>query len=184
MDCFWYGLMTWGPMYLSQVFKVNILTIGTSIFIIFGVGVVGELFGGFLIDYLRIKGFDSNKVVKVTLGTLGILMAISMFLLSHAATITLAIIYLSFSMFCERWVACTFWMMPASISQRDDVGIVAGTMNALGNVGGAIVPILVGLIVMATGNYYWAIILFLCFALGISIFPLLVNLNKKVGASR
>lgn len=55
--------------------------------------------------------------------------------------------------------------MPA-ISQRDDVGIVAGAMNTLGNVGGAIVPILVGVIVMATGNYYWAIILFLAFALG------------------
>ena len=180
-DCFWYGLMTWGPMYLSQVFNVNILKIGTSIFIIFGVGVIGELFGGFLIDHLKTKGFDSNKVVKWTLGILGILMAISMYFLSNAATIDLAIGYLSFAMFCERWIGCTFWSMPASISQRDDVGIVAGAMNTLVNVGGAIVPILVGVIVMATGSYYWAIILFLAFALGVSIFPLIINLNKKVG---
>lgn len=181
-DCFWYGLMTWGPMYLSQVFNVNILTIGASIFIIFGVGVIGELFGGFLIDHLKMKGFDSNKVVKWTLGILGILMAISMYFLSNVETIDMAIILLSFAMFCERWIGCTFWSMPASISQRDDVGIVAGAMNTLGNVGGAIVPILVGVIVMATGSYYWAIILFLAFALGISIFPLMINLNKKVGA--
>lgn len=181
-DCFWYGLMTWGPMYLSQVFNVNILTIGASIFIIFGIGVVGELFGGYFIDHLKMKGFDSNKVVKWTLGILAILMAISMYFLSNATDINMVIGLLSFAMFCERWIGCTFWSMPAAISQRDDVGIVAGAMNALGNVGGAIVPILVGVIVMATGNYYWAIILFLAFALGIGIFPLIINLNKKVGA--
>ena len=163
-DCFWYGLMTWGPMYLSHVFNVNILKIGMSIFIIFGVGVIGELFGGFLIDYLKTKGFDPNKVTKWTLGILGLLMAIAMYFVSNAESINEAIGFLAFAMFCERWIGCTFWSMPATISQRDDVGIVAGAMNTLGNVGGAIVPILVGVIVMATGNYYWAIILFLAFA--------------------
>ena len=180
-DCFWYGLMTWGPMYLSHVFNVNILKIGMSIFIIFGVGVIGELFGGFLIDYLKTKGFDPNKVTKWTLGILGLLMAIAMYFVSNAESINEAIGFLAFAMFCERWIGCTFWSMPATISQRDDVGIVAGAMNTLGNVGGAIVPILVGVIVMATGNYYWAIILFSAFALGVSVFPLIINLNKKVG---
>lgn len=180
-DCFWYGLMTWGSMYLSNVFNVNILKIGMSIFIIFGVGVIGELFGGFLIDHLKTKGFDPNKVTKWTLGILGLLMAGAMYFVSIAGSINEAIGFLAFAMFCERWIGCTFWSMPATISQRDDVGIVAGAMNTLGNVGGAIVPILVGVIVMATGNYYWAIILFLAFALGVSIFPLIINLNKKVG---
>lgn len=180
-DCFWYGLMTWGPMYLSNVFNVNILKIGMSIFIIFGVGVIGELFGGFLIDHLKTKGFDPNKVTKWTLGILGLLMAGAMYFVSIAGSINEAIGFLAFAMFCERWIGCTFWSMPATISQRDDVGIVAGAMNTLGNVGGAIVPILVGVIVMATGNYYWAIILFLAFALGVIIFPLIINLNKKVG---
>ena len=140
-DCFWYGLMTWGPMYLSNVFNVNILKIGMSIFIIFGVGVIGELFGGFLIDHLKTKGFDPNKVTKWTLGILGLLMAGAMYFVSIAGSINEAIGFLAFAMFCERWIGCTFWSMPATISQRDDVGIVAGAMNTLGNVGGAIVPI-------------------------------------------
>lgn len=131
-DCFWYGLMTWGPMYLSHVFNVNILKIGMSIFIIFGVGVIGELFGGFLIDYLKTKGFDPNKVTKWTLGILGLLMAIAMYFVSNAESINEAIGFLAFAMFCERWIGCTFWSMPATISQRDDVGIVAGAMNTLG----------------------------------------------------
>ena len=181
-DCFWYGLMTWGPMYLSQVFKVNIMTVGGSIFIIFGCGVIGSFFGGYMIDMLRIKGYDSNKVVKYALAGLGIAMALSMYLLSTAATITLAIVYMSFAMFCEKWVGATFWMMPAAISQKDDVGIVAGAMNFMGNIGGTIVPILVGLIVTFTGSYYWAIILFLAFALGVCLFPIWINMNKKVGA--
>ena len=68
-------------------------------------------------------------------------------------------------------LAVLFWSMPATISQRDDVGIVAGAMNTLGNVGGAIVPILVGVIVMATGIITGLFILFLAFALGVSVFP-------------
>ncbi|MGE1062495.1 MFS transporter [Megasphaera paucivorans] len=183
-DCFWYGLMTWGPMYLSQSFHVNIMTVGGSIFIIFGCGAIGSLFGGSIVDYFNTKGYDSNKVVKYTLGSLGIVMAFFMFMLSEASSITMAIVYMSLAMFCEKWVGATFWMMPAVISQRDDVGIVAGAMNFMGNIGGAIVPIIVGIIVTATGgDYYWAIILFLIFALGVSVFPLMINMKKKVGAA-
>ena len=59
---------------------------------------------------------------------------------------------------------------------------VAGAMNFLGNVGGALVPIFVGLIVGATsGNYYWALIMFVAFGLGSGLCPLLINLKKKVG---
>lgn len=181
MDCFWYGLMTWGPLYLSQVFNVNIMTVGASIFIIFGVGATGELVGGYVIDILRIRGYNPNTVVKGCLACLGIVMAISMYVLTMATSITMAIVIMTIAMFCERWVAASFWMMPSTISQRDDIGIVAGAMNTLGNVGGALVPIGVGLIVSFTGAYYWALILFLAFAIGISIFPLLVDLTKKVG---
>lgn len=86
---------------------------------------------------------------------------------------------MSIAMFCEKWVGATFWMMPAAISQKDDVGIVAGAMNFMGNIGGAIVPILVGMIVTLTGSYYWAIILFMAFAIGLCIFPIGINMNKK-----
>ena len=88
---------------------------------------------GFLIDYLKTKGFDPNKVTKWTLGILGLLMAIAMYFVSNAESINEAIGFLAFAMFCERWIGCTFWSMPATISQRDDVGIVAGAMNTLGN---------------------------------------------------
>ncbi len=181
-DCFWYGLMTWGPMYLSQVFKVNFMAVGGSIFIILGCGVIGSLFGGYMIDTMCMK-YDPSKVVKYALAGLGIVMAIAMYLLSTATSMTLAIVYMSVAMFCEKWVGATFWMMPAAISQKDDVGIVAGAMNFMGNIGGAIVPILVGMIVTLTGSYYWAIILFMAFAIGLCIFPIGINMNKKVGSA-
>jgi ACS family D-galactonate transporter-like MFS transporter len=169
-------------MYLSQVFKVNFMAVGGSIFIIFGCGVIGSLFGGYMIDTMCMK-YDPSKVVKYALAGLGIIMAIAMYLLSTATSMTLAIAYMSVAMFCEKWVGATFWMMPAAISQKDDVGIVAGAMNFMGNIGGAIVPILVGMIVTLTGSYYWAIILFMAFAIGLCIFPIGINMNKKVGSA-
>ena len=56
-------------------------------------------------------------------------------------------------------------------------------MNFMGNIGGAIVPILVGMIVTLTGSYYWAIILFMAFAIGLCIFPIGINMNKTVGSA-
>jgi ACS family D-galactonate transporter-like MFS transporter len=54
-------------------------------------------------------------------------------------------------------------------------------MNMFGNLGGAIVPIVVGLIVGATGSYYWALMLFVALAVALGVLPALINYNKKIG---
>jgi ACS family D-galactonate transporter-like MFS transporter len=68
------------------------------------------------------------------------------------------------------------------VAQRKDVAITAGGMNFIGNIAGVLTPICVGLIVGATGSYYWALIMFLGFAVGGGLFPWLLDYSKKIGS--
>ena len=56
-------------------------------------------------------------------------------------------------------------------------------MNMFGNAGGAIVPIVVGIIVGTTGNYFWALMLFVGLALLTGFLPALINFSKKIGVA-
>ncbi|MDT7771114.1 MAG: transporter, family, D-galactonate transporter, partial [Pseudonocardiales bacterium] len=51
-----YGLLTWGPLYLSETKHFNIQAIGFSTLVIYGAGFVGELVGGYLADWWRGTG--------------------------------------------------------------------------------------------------------------------------------
>lgn len=54
-------------------------------------------------------------------------------------------------------------------------------MNCVGNVGGAIIPLVIGAIVGSTGSYFLALVLFACFGVGIGLFSLLINFTKRLG---
>ena len=59
-----FGLLTWGPSYLTQARGLSLQQIGTSTFFIFLCGALGSLTGGFLCDALCGRGLARGKVVK------------------------------------------------------------------------------------------------------------------------
>lgn len=182
-DAFWYGLMTWGALYLAATQHLDIKGLGGAIFIIYGVGVLGGFGGGALTDYWRKKaGNDTNAVLHKLLPVLGILIAIPMYMLSIATDVYTAVALLTIAMFFEKWAGCIYWSLPAIVSKRQHSGAVGGAMNFWGNLGGAIVPIVVGYIVGSTGSYFGALMLFVGLAIALGAIPLLINFNKKLGA--
>ncbi len=180
-DAFWYGLMTWGALYLAAVHHLNIKDLGWSIFLIYAVGVVGQLIGGVVTDKIRQGAKNINTAFRRIFPVLGLCIAVPMYLLSIATDIYFAIAMLCISMFFEKWCGTMFWSLPSIVADRKYSGTLSGIMNMFGNVGGAIVPIVVGLIVGATGSYYWALMLFIALALGTGLFPVLINFDKKIG---
>nr|WP_281386242.1 MFS transporter [Megasphaera hominis] len=180
-DSFWYGLMTWGALYLHATHGLDIKGLGGAIFVIYMIGVLGEIVGGTLTDKWRQNAADSNKIMRRLFPILGICIAIPMYLLSAATNVYIAVAFLSIAMFFEKWCGCLYWSLPALCSDRKHSGAVGGAMNMFGNLGGAIVPIVVGLIVGATGSYYWALMLFVGLAVALGVLPALINYNKKIG---
>jgi ACS family D-galactonate transporter-like MFS transporter len=182
VDALYYGVMTWGPLYLSSTQHLDITHVGGAIFIIYCVAIAGALVGGYCTDKLRHGGAEINAVMRKSLTVLGIIIAACMYFLSSASSALIAIGLLCVAMFCLKWSLCIYWSTPAAIAQRKDVGITAGAMNFIGNFSGVLTPIFIGLIVGATGSYFWALMMFLGYGLGGCLFPWFLDYSKKIGS--
>ena len=165
---FWFGIMTWGPSYLSSALHLDIKSIGGAIFIIYGVGVVVEIVGGWFTDKWRQRGGDINTVMRTLLVIWGIGMAGGMFMVTRSTSVVEALVWLTIAVAFERVAGCLYWSIPPAISQRKDVGTIAGCMNLAGNIAGVLTPIIIGFIISMTGSYNLALLLFVCFGLGVS----------------
>lgn len=178
-----YGLMTWGPMYLATVHHLDIKGLGGALFIIYGVSVLGGLLGGTITDTLKRKfGKEHyNKIMHYNLLLIGVMTGGAMLLLSQSDSLYMAIGCITVALFFQKWSGCLYWTVPAALAQRENIGTVGGCMNCVGNIGGAIIPLIIGAIVGSTGSYFLALVLFACFGIGIGLFSLLINFKKKIG---
>lgn len=146
-----YGLLTWGPLYLSESKGFDIATIGWSTLVIFGAGFVGELIGGWTSDRWKAKGAGANTVMRTMMGVAGIAVVsglLGVVLVPDAMT---AVALLSVVLFFLRW-AGLYWSLPSVLAGRANAGVVGGAMNLSGNIAGMITPIAVGFIVGATAK--------------------------------
>lgn len=154
-----YGLLTWGPLYLSETKHFNIAAIGYSTLVIFGAGFVGELTGGWLADRWRARGTSPNVVLRTLLGIAGIFVVLSLLGVTLVPNAAIAVAFLSLVLFFLRW-AGVYWSVPSILAGRNNSGIVGSAMNLWGNIAGIVSPIIVGFIVGATGSYTGALLFF------------------------
>ncbi len=154
-----YGLLTWGPLYLSEAKGFNLGEVGWGTFVIFGSGFVGELLGGYLADRWQSRGGSPNLVMRTMLGSAGVIVVAGLITVIFIDNSLAAVALLSVVLFFLRWVGL-FWSIPALLGGRKNAGILGGTMNLFGNINGFITPMVVGLIVGATGGYSWALAYF------------------------
>ncbi|MCI2420883.1 MFS transporter [Saccharopolyspora sp. K220] len=154
-----YGLLTWGPLYLSETKHFELATIGYSTLVIFGAGFVGELVGGWLADWWRARGASPNIVLRTLLGAAGVFVVLALLGVTYVPNAAVAVAFLSVVMFFLRW-AGVYWSVPSILAGRTNAGIMGGAMNLGGNVAGILSPIIVGFIVGATGSYTGALLFF------------------------
>jgi ACS family D-galactonate transporter-like MFS transporter len=178
-DLVWYGLVTWAANYLAQARHVSLATIGGATFIIFGAGFVGEIVGGFLADYWKERGGSPNVVMRTVLGISGVLTTLSTFFLAFVSSPIAAVALLSSTLFFLRWGGL-YWSIPATLTDRGRAGVLGGMMNFAGNVGGILVPIIVGVIVQVTGNFFWALMFFSASGVLYLISSLMIDYSRKL----
>ena len=174
-----YGLLTWGPLYLAQAKGFDLKTIGWSTFVIFGAGFVGEILGGTIADKWRASGASANRVMRTLLGTSSVVVIGGLIGVTVVADPTTAVVLLSVVMFFLRWVGL-FWSIPSILGGRTNAGVLGGAMNFSGNISGFVTPIAVGLIVGATGSYTWALLYFVGSAIIMGVSVLTLNYNKRL----
>jgi ACS family D-galactonate transporter-like MFS transporter len=178
-DLVFYGLVAWAPNYLAQARHLSLAEIGGATFIIFGAGFVGEIAGGFLADHWKERGGSPNVVMRTVLGISGVLTTLSTFFLAFVSTPVAAVALLSSTLFFLRW-AGLYWSIPATLTDRGRAGVLGGMMNFAGNVGGILVPIIVGVIVQATESYFLALMFFSASGMLYLISSLIIDYSRKL----
>lgn len=174
-----YGLLTWGPLYLSQAKHFDLKTIGWSTFVIFGAGFIGEILGGTIADKWRESGASANKVMRTLLGISSVVVISGLVGVTVVPDPITAVVLLSVVLFFLRWVGL-FWAVPATLGGRSNAGILGGAMNLSGNIAGMVTPIAVGFIVGATGGYTWALLYFVASAVIMGISVLTLDYGKRL----
>ncbi len=158
-DMVFYGLVSWAPNYLAQERNLGFASIGGSVFIIFGAGFAGEIVAGSLADFWRNRGAAPNRVMRTLLGSSGALTTVSIFLLPFVSSAAMAVSLLASTLFFLRF-AGLYWSIPATLGGRARAGVLGGMMNFAGNVGGILVPLIVGVLLQITGSYFLALMFF------------------------
>ena len=174
-----YGLLTWGPLYLSETKHFDITAIGWSTLVIFGAGFAGELFGGWLSDWWRARGASPNVVLRTMLGAAGVFVVLALLGVTYVPTPGVAVAFLSVVLFFLRW-AGVYWSVPSILAGRTNAGIVGGAMNLWGNVSGILSPIVVGFIVGATGGYTGALLFFVGCGVLFTICNVTLNYGRRL----
>lgn len=157
---FW-GLVTWGPSYLSQARGLDLSQLGSATFVIFLCGAVGEILSGFLADRLQ-RRFRRNVALKLLFGISGAVSLLALVALPFATSAGAAVALLCVGVFANLFGGL-YWTIPAMLAKPSTVGVVGGVMNFAGTSAGIIVPIVAGVLLDLTGGYT-AVLVFLAVA--------------------
>ena len=179
----WWGVISWSPSYLRDEMGFDLATLGWSTFVIYGMGVVGQLVAGSLADWGRAKFSDYNKVMKALLAISGLGMLVCMFCLLGAHNGYVAILILSLAVFFINFGGL-YWAIPAWLAPKKHVGTVGGAMNIASSLGGAIAPVVMGYFVAWTGGYSGAFIFLVVCAAVYLIGSMVINFKKPLAKAK
>src|SRR5450830_1559968 len=143
--CLWIFL-SWLPSYLVEFRHFTLLKVGLLASLPLWAGVVGDTVGGLATDWLLAKTGNikfSRRVVAIT-GMLGCAVFIVPAALTEDAYT--AVYCLTASMFFLECTIGPSWAVPMDIGGEVS-GTVSGMMNMAGNIGGALSPIVFGVLV-------------------------------------
>ncbi|MFF1737415.1 MFS transporter, partial [Streptomyces sp. NPDC058247] len=174
-----YGILTWGPLYLSETKGFDIKTIGWSTLAIFGAGFVGELTGGWISDRWQATGAGANRVMRTLMGIAGAAVVAGLLGVVLVPDALTAVALLSVVLFFLRW-AGLYWSLPTILGGRANAGVVGAAMNLSGNIAGIVTPIAVGFIVGGTGSYTWALLYFVGAGVLFTVSSLVIDYSRRL----
>jgi MFS family permease len=175
---FGYGLyfyFTWLPTYLIKQLGFSLLAGGLFAALPFLLAGIADVVGGWLTDYLcRTRGLRAGRCY---LGFAAFLTCATLVFASTLQVPPIAkAVLLAFALGSADLALGACWAVPIDIAP-DHAGVITGCMNTLGNLGGLIGPLVVGVAVDRWGSwtfpFYVTAIIYACGALAwLAIDPL------------
>lgn len=155
-----WGTAAWLPTYLVTVRKLDLTTLGWVSMLPYVAALVGMFASGFAFDKLA-KGLDKKLAVAAMVLVSGLLV-----LMFTTASLTAYIIYSIFLMIGMSFVGIVLPGIPLKYLPEAVVGKASGFINTGGQLAGFLTPLIIGLIVDASGGSFTGAFLYMV-ALGI-----------------
>ncbi len=147
----WYFSITWLPTYLREARHLNPAEIARVAGMPLFLGGIGCLFSGFIAKPLT-KLTGSVTATRRLLGCLGFLSAASLIVISTMISDPFyAVVALAFASFSNDLVMPGSWGSCMDVGGRN-AGTLSGTMNMMGNLGGAVASALAPYILKSAGG--------------------------------
>ncbi|QSO52229.1 MFS transporter [Alicyclobacillus curvatus] len=148
-----YLFLTWLPGYLEKEMHMSVLKSSGYVAIPWLIATITDfLIGGFLVDWLVKKGYNSSKVRK-TLFVIGLILGLAVGGAAFTTNANVAIIYISIALGGLAFAAPIGWSIPSIIAPKGTVGTVGSIMNFVNNLMGIAAPIITGYIAGGTGSF-------------------------------
>jgi sugar phosphate permease len=143
--CLWIFL-SWLPSYLIEYRHFTLLKVGIFASLPLWAGVVGDTFGGLATDWLLVKT-GRTKLARRLVAIVGML-GCAIFIVPAALTddAYTAVFCLTAALFFLECTIGPSWSVPMHVGGQYS-GTVSGMMNMAGNIGGALSPLVFGILV-------------------------------------
>ena len=142
-----WGFKSWLPGYLVISRHMAMKTMGVEVSIVFAVGIVGYLVGGWLSDGL----FKNNRKMPVVI--FQSLTAVMFYLMYTVKSMDLLMIYQTLAGFFLTAALAAVWALPVSSVSKKITGRAVGIFNTGGQAAGLLSPIVIGYLVDVTGSF-------------------------------
>lgn len=146
-------LLTWLPSYLSISLRMDLVHSAFYTSVPWRFATVTDLaVGGWLVDALIERGWDSNRV-RLTVLIVGTGCGLGMLGAARSHSATAALVWISIALGGLAAAAPVAWTVPSLIAPRESVGTLGGIVNFSGQLGAISAPIITGYIVSATHSF-------------------------------
>lgn len=144
--------LTWFPTYLVKERGMAFIKVGFFASLPYIAATVGVIFGGILSDYL-VKRSGSLTIGRKTPVVLGLLLSSLITVAAFVESNTIVVIVMSIAFFGQG-MSNLGWTLISEVAPRRLIGITGGVFNFCTNLSGIITPIVIGLVVAATGSFF------------------------------
>ena len=147
--------LTWFPTYLVAERHMPWLKVGLVAVLPFIAASFGTLAGGWISDAMLRRGVSLNWSRKLPV-IVGLLAASSIVLANYVESTAAVIAILCVAYFAQGMSALA-WMIVSDIAPKGLLGLSGGVFNLFANAAGIVTPLVIGLIVNATGSFVYAL---------------------------
>jgi ACS family glucarate transporter-like MFS transporter len=147
-----YFFFTWFPVYLIKVHHMPMMKMGLVAAVPIVIAMFVELASGWFADRLYTKGWPITKVRK-TLLVIGEVLGASIAIAVFAHTVVWVIIVMTICKSGQAMASSQVWALPGDVAPTNMASQVTALQNMVGNIAGALGPIVTGVILQVTHSF-------------------------------